>query len=175
MYWSSCTRLGLSFVIFRSKIVGLQLCKLSSLGDNCRGFLKEICPSIILQIPLTVSCSVLHALRHVYFCLTNGQNCVLGEVALHFLNCSQALASHHVIIGPFVQLSSSSAGSDSGFIKHGLKTLEEKKIPESSKKQNLSLPSAGKYLHSIYIVLDITSKRQFKVHRRMCVGYVQTL
>ena len=122
-----------------------------------------------------MSCSVLHALRHVYFCLTNGQNCVLGELALHFLNCSQALASHHVIIGPFVQLSSSSAGSDSGFIKHGLKTLGEKKIPESSKKQNLSLPCAGNYLHSIYIVLDITSKRQFKVHRRMCVGYMQKL
>ena len=33
----------------------------------------------------------------------------------------------------------------------------EKKIPESSKRQNLSLPYALSYLHSIHIVSDITS------------------
>ena len=32
-----------------------------------------------------------------------------------------------------------------------------KKIPESSKKQNLNLPQVSSYLHSIYIVLDIVS------------------
>ena len=37
----------------------------------------------------------------------------------------------------------------------GSKTL--KKILESSKKQNLNLPDAGKYLSSIYLVLDIIS------------------
>jgi len=31
------------------------------------------------------------------------------------------------------------------------------KVPESSKKQNLNLPQAGNYLHSIYIALDIVS------------------
>ena len=31
----------------------------------------------------------------------------------------------------------------------------EKKIPESSKKQNLNLMCAGNYLHSMYIVLGI--------------------
>ena len=31
----------------------------------------------------------------------------------------------------------------------------QKKIPESSKKQNLYLPHAGNYLHIIYIVLGI--------------------
>ena len=30
-----------------------------------------------------------------------------------------------------------------------------KKTPESSKKQNLNLPHAGNYLHSIYIILGI--------------------
>ena len=39
-----------------------------------------------------------------------------------------------------------------------LKNIHIKKFPESSKKQNLNLPSSGNYLHSIYIVLSIISK-----------------
>ena len=37
----------------------------------------------------------------------------------------------------------------------GSKIFEKKKIPERSKKQNLILPCAGNYLHSIYIVFTI--------------------
>ena len=39
-----------------------------------------------------------------------------------------------------------------GFNKHVLKIFKEKKIPESSKKQNLNLPRASNYLYSIYLV-----------------------
>ena len=38
-----------------------------------------------------------------------------------------------------------------------VKNTREKKNPESSPKQNLNLPYAGNYLHSIYIVLGIIS------------------
>ena len=38
-----------------------------------------------------------------------------------------------------------------------MENIQEKIIPESSKKQNLNLPQLGNYLHSIYIVLGTTS------------------
>ena len=39
-----------------------------------------------------------------------------------------------------------------GFNQHVLKIFKEKKIPESSKKQNLNLPRASNYFYSIYLV-----------------------
>ena len=44
-----------------------------------------------------------------------------------------------------------------GFKQLGMENIRGKKTLESSKKQNLSLPGAGNYLHGIYVVGGILS------------------
>ena len=46
---------------------------------------------------------------------------------------------------------------DSSKLRLKLKIFQKKRISEISNKQNLNLPVSGSYLHSVYIVLDITS------------------
>ena len=127
-----------------------------------------------------MSCSVLHALRHVYFCLTHWQNCVLGELALHFLNCSQALASHRVIICPFVQLSSSSAGSafmdstncGSKILKKGktFRVFQNAKLEFATPWELLAyhLHRIYNYLHNTHIVLHCKQSRDDSKYQGGC-------
>ena len=70
------------------------------------------------------------------------------------------------------------------------KYSREKKIPESSKKQNLNLPHVGNYLHSVYTVFTtmlylqhsiyvvvgiISNLEMIKVYGKMCIGFMQIL
>lgn len=62
-------------------------------------------------------------------------------------NCICSSPLQKTVIDPLVSMESLSLDSTN----HKLK-IPEKKIPESSKKQTLTLPRAGNYLHNIYII-----------------------
>ena len=69
-------------------------------------------------------------------------------------------------------LSSDSASTDSTSVdstKSGSKIFE-KKVPKSSKKQNLNLPHTSNYLYSIYIILGIISNLEMIQSKQEDVG-----
>ena len=85
------------------------------------------------------------------------------------------IPSEHCHSAPELQSTLQSTGYTS--MAQPMYFTEKKKMAESSKKQNLNLPHASNYLHSIYIVLGIISNIEmiYYIWEDMCKSYANIM